>query len=141
MIAMLFWLLTLLACAYAATFGGRDGRWAASLIILASLLTIPAARLGRAAWGSIEPGVFFVDTVLMLGLYLLVLRSRRWWPIWMSGFHLTAITSHLAAFLSEGFVPDIYFAAASFSAIPVPVCMVIGITLDRRAAARARLWT
>jgi hypothetical protein len=137
MIAQLFWLLTLLACGYAASMGGRDGRWAASLIIAAAVLTIPAARVGT-VWGEFEPAVFLVDAGLLTGLFVLVLRSRRWWPIWMTGFHLLAVTSHLAAWLSSGFVPEIYFAAASFSAVPVPVCMAIGVSLDRRALARRR---
>lgn len=137
MVAQLFWILTLLACGYAAAFGERDGKWAALLIVAVSLLTIPAARLGH-VWGSFEPGVFLVDTGLLLALYILVLRSRRWWPIWMAGFHLLAVTSHLGAWLSSSFLPDIYFAAASFSAIPVPVFMVVGIALDRRENAGHR---
>mgnify|MGYP003578108456 FL=1 len=132
MISLLFWILTLAACAYAVASGGKDGLWAATLVVAPSVLTIPAGQPGL-AWGSVQVGIVIVDTALLAGLYALVLHSRRWWPIWMTGFHLLAVAAHLAASLTEGFLPKIYYAAATFSAVPVPVAMVIGIMLDRRA--------
>ncbi|WP_033919675.1 hypothetical protein [Sphingomonas sp. 37zxx] len=132
MIGLLFWLLTALSCLYAAVFGGRDGRWAAFLIILASLLTIPAAMFGG-RYGRFELDVFLVDTSLLLGLYMLAMASRRWWPLWMTGFHLVAVTSHLSAAVATGFVADAYLAAASFWAIPMSIAMIVGVTLDHRA--------
>lgn len=136
-IPLLFWTLTLIACGYSALAGGRDGRWAALLIVGASLLTLIAGYRDL-AWGSVQVGIVLVDTALLIGLYVLVLQSQRWWPIWMAGFHLLAVTAHIAASLSEDFLPRIYFAAATFSAVPVPVAMVIGILLDRRAGAPAQ---
>lgn len=136
MIGLLFWLLTLLACGYAATFGGKDGKFAGALIVAASILTIPGEHSGL-VWGAFELGVFLVDSALLAGFYVLTLKSRRWWPIWMTGFHFLAVTSHLGVLLASDFVAPIYFAAASFSAVTVPISMVAGIALDRRAAMRS----
>ena len=133
MIGLLFWLLTAVACGYAAALGGRDGRWAACLIILASLLTIPAALIGD-RYGRFELDVFVVDVSLLAGLYVLALASRRWWPLWMTAFHLVAVASHLSATVASGFVADAYFAAASFWAVPMSIAMITGVTLDHRTA-------
>ncbi|MEI9928037.1 MAG: hypothetical protein WDN44_10540 [Sphingomonas sp.] len=51
----------------------------------------------------------------------------------MAGFQLIAVVTHLATLLAPRFLPDIYFAAESFWALPVLLSMVIGVALDRRA--------
>jgi drug/metabolite transporter superfamily protein YnfA len=135
-VAVLFWLLTLLGCSYAAAFGGRDGRWAVFLIISATLLTIPAMLLGR-AWRQTEVGILAVDLLLLVSLYVLCLRSRRYFPIWMTGFHLVAVTTHVSTLLAPEFTPRVYRALESVWAIPITVSMILGIVLDRRAATRA----
>jgi len=135
-IGMLFWLLALLSCAYAAAFGGRDGRWAALLIILASVLTVPAAHLGR-SWGQIELARMLVDTALLAGLYVLMLHSRRYWPIWMTGFHLIAVVTHFSTLLVPDYAPHFYRAMQSFWALPVLLSLLVGVTLDRRARVMA----
>ena len=134
-IVVLFWLLALLCCGYAVIFGGKDGRWAAFLILAASLLTIPADGFGR-AWGHTELGVLAVDAALLAGLYSLMLVSRRYWPIWMTGFHLIAVVTHLSTFLAPGSTPQIYRALESVWAIPVLLTLLLGVELDRRATSR-----
>lgn len=132
MIGLLFWALTLVGCGYAASAGGRDGRWAAALIISASLLTIPATRLGE-HWTRSEHGILAVDVGLLVGLYVLSLRARTFFPLWMTGFHLVAVATHLSTMLAPDFTPRVYRAMASLWAVPMTVSMVIGVALDRRS--------
>ena len=134
-VGILFWLLALLSCLYAIVLGGRDGRWAAMMIIAASVLTVPAAQMGR-AWGELETARLAVDIGLLLGFYTLMLRSRRYWPIWMTGFHLVAVVTHLSVIIAPGFTPHIYRALQSFWAIPVLLALLAGVEMDRRAEAR-----
>jgi hypothetical protein len=134
LIALLFWLLVLISCGHATIFGGKDGRWAAALIIAASVLTIIAARMGG-NWGDLELARMVVDLGLLLGLYVLMVISRRYWPIWMTGFHLIAVITHLSIMIAPGFTPQIYRALQSFWAIPVLLALLLGVELDRRAAA------
>jgi hypothetical protein len=138
LIGLLFWTLALLCCSYAALFGGRDGRWATLLIFAAAALTAPATLFGR-AWGETELAILAVDILLLAGLYALMLGSRRYWPIWMVGFHLIAVVTHLSTMLAPSFTPRMYKAMESFWAIPVLLSMLIGVELDRRAASRSRL--
>ena len=131
MIGSLFWALTLVGCGYAAAAGGRDGRWAVTLLLTASLLTIPVTRLGH-HWARTETGVFAVDLALLVGLYALSLRSQRYFPIWMTGFHLIAVTTHLSAVLAPDITPNLYRAMESLWAVPITLSMVFGVALDRR---------
>lgn len=137
MIGLFFWMLTLAGCGYAALLGEREGRWAACLIISASVLTIPATRLG-AHWARSELGVMSVDAALLAGLYVLSLRSRRYFPIWMAGFQLVAVATHLGTLVAPDFTPRIYRAMASVWAVPMTVCMVAGVAMDRRLTRRFR---
>ncbi len=77
-----------------------------------------------------------VDLGLLLGLYALALRSRRFFPIWMAGFHLIAVTTHLSTVLEPEITPRLYRAMESLWAIPITLAMVFGIALDRRAGIR-----
>jgi drug/metabolite transporter superfamily protein YnfA len=134
-ILILFWAMTLASCGYAAAAGGEDGRWAALLILSASLLSIPAILLGR-SWMRTEVAVLAVDVLLLAGLYWLSLRSRRFFPIWMTGFHLVAVTTHISTLLAPEFTPRIYRAMGTLWAVPMAVSMVLGIVLDRRRGLR-----
>ena len=138
LIGLLFWMLAALCCGYAIIFGGKDGRWAAFLIIAAAIITIPAVRFGR-TWGSTELAVFAVDSALLAGFYGLMLASRRFWPIWMTGFHLIAVVTHFSTLLAPDFTPAIYRALESVWAIPVLISLLLGVELDRRAAKRLLL--
>lgn len=83
--------------------------------------------------------IFAIDLLLLCGLYALMISSRRYWPIWMTGFHLIAVVTHLSSLLAPSFAPLIYWAMGSFWAIPMPLALLVGVELDRRAAGRVRL--
>lgn len=137
MIGLLFWALTLLCCGYAMVIGGRDGRWAGSMILAAAALSLPPMFM-EDVYAKTELLIFAVDLLLLIALYVLMLRSRRYWPIWMTGFHSIAVVTHLSTMLAPSFRPLIYWAMGSFWAIPVLLSMLVGVMLDRRALEKAR---
>lgn len=129
MIILLFWFLMLLCCFYAAVAGGRDGKWATAIIILASILTVPATFLAQ--WGQTQLPVMVVDVSVLTAMYILTLKSRVYWPIWMTAFQLVSVATHFATLVSPSFTPLIYQGMESMWAIPGLLSMVIGISLDR----------
>lgn len=137
LIALLFWALMLLCCSYAFLLGGRDGRWAASLLVAAAVLSLPPMFMEE-VYAKTELIIFAVDLLLLIGLYCLMISSRRYWPIWMTGFHAIAVVTHLSTLLAPNFGRLIYWAMGSFWAIPVVLSLLIGVELDRRAASRTR---
>lgn len=131
LIGILFWSLTIIGCLYAALLGSRDGRWAALLITSASLLSIPAALLSG-GWARTEHALFTVDALLLVGLLTLAMKSDRYFPIWMAGFQLISVLTHLSTLMAPDFAPKIYRALGSLWAMPITVSMMWGIYLDRR---------
>ncbi|MEZ5708455.1 MAG: hypothetical protein R3E02_03585 [Blastomonas sp.] len=128
----LFWILTLLACGYAAVFGGRDGRWGSMLLLVAVILTVPANRVDR-TWSDTQFAVAAVDTAYLVGIFIVALNSRRYWPIWAAAFQVLTVLTHLATMLGPSVTPKIYYAMSTFWIVPLIFSMVIGVTLDRNA--------
>ncbi|PZU57171.1 MAG: hypothetical protein DI547_14160 [Sphingobium sp.] len=131
MVAIFFWTLMLMSCAYAAFFGGRDGRWASIMIVAATALTLPATLLDE-SFARTQLPVTAVDILLLLGLYMLAMRSARYFPIWMTAFQLITVTTHLSTIAAPNLTPKIYQAMETVWAIPCLLSMVAGVMLDRR---------
>lgn len=121
----------LCCCGYAAVAGGRSGKAGAALFIGAGVATYPASFLTQ-DWWQPKAGVLLVDLALLIGLIVLALRSRHYWPIWAAGLHLNTVVAHLARLI----VPDarniVYEATVAAWSLPVLLAMAVGIWLDRR---------
>ncbi len=105
---ILFWLMTLSACSYAAILGGWEGKWTTALILSATAGTFVSETVVRLAWHSTNSLVFLVDVALFVGMYLVAVKSRRWWPLWVAAFQLNSIAAHLATVLSPTFSAAVY---------------------------------
>lgn len=132
LIGMTFWILTLASCSYAWWRGGPDGRLAAAMIVAASVLSYPAGEIG-AHYHRTEDAILAVDIALLVGLYALSLRSRRFFILWMTGFHLVAVVSHFSTLLLPDVAANIYRALSSFWALPIALVMFFGVRADWRA--------
>lgn len=132
MIGNLFTAILLGACLYACIAGGREGRWVSLLVVSAAIGSIPASYLNY-GWQRMQLPVLGIDLALLAGLATVAVRSQRYWPLWMTGFHLVSISTHAARILQPGLPPLVYFALQSFWSLPGLLVMVGGIMLDRRA--------
>lgn len=135
MIAFAFWALTLLSCGFAALFGGVDGRRIAIVYVSACLATL-AALFVQAEWSRTHLPTFAVDLVLLVLLWRIALRSRRWFATWFAGLHLVAVVSHTASLVVTGYAFKLYFFLQGFWSVPMLLTLVIGVELDRRAGMR-----
>lgn len=132
MVGLLFTILLFASCAYACIAGGKEGRWVSLLIVSAALLSIPASYLDY-GWSRVQLPVLAVDFLLLVGLFVIAMRSPRYWPLWVTAFHLISISTHVARIAESSLPPLVYFALQSFWSLPVLLAMVGGIMLDRRA--------
>jgi hypothetical protein len=73
-----------------------------------------------------------VDGLLLAGFYALAMTSRRHFPLWLTGFQLVAVTTHLATMIAPSFTPPAYRAMEGLWAIPITISLVLGILLDTR---------
>jgi hypothetical protein len=130
MLAVSFWLFTLFGCAFAAGFGGRDGRFFAATFLAGVLLTIVAqlttSRHGTQYW------VMAIDSAFFVGMVWLALRSTSYWPVWAAGSQLMTVLTHVVTLLLQSFSDRIYEGLSTVWVIPMLLFTLIGIELDRK---------
>ncbi|MEO1044765.1 MAG: hypothetical protein AAFX04_04930 [Pseudomonadota bacterium] len=132
MIALIFWVLVLLACAYGFLCGGWEARVASIVTVAASLGTYGIYWAGAGGpWLSLQMGVLLVDLAYLGALHWLVLRSRYCWPIWMCAFQLAGVSTHFPGLMPVSLVSDIYEALQGFWSIPVILSMVLGVYYEQ----------
>lgn len=128
-ILLAFYSALLLCAVYASVNGGRTGKAGSAIFVLASVLTVAAARI-HPSWAGTSLGLFAVDAGCLLALLILALASNRFWPIWALGFQIVAVATHLATPSIPDVVPKSFQALLSFWAIPILWVMVAGTHKD-----------
>lgn len=131
MLAASFWLLTLFACAFAALFGGRDGRWFALVFLASVILTMPALMMG--SWHGTQIWLTIVDTLLFVALVWLMLRSQSYWPIWAAASQMMTVLTHIVTLLLQSFSERIYEGLSTVWVLPLLLFTIVGIEIDRKA--------
>lgn len=129
MIGTIFLALVAISCGTAALLGGRDGRWVASLYLLAIVGT-HYAREAVPSWASPHLPVFIVDLALLVGLVAVALNSRRYWTIWIAGLHILTVTSHASVWFVGTFDPRVYFVLESVWSPFKLVILLVGVLMD-----------
>jgi len=142
MLTLLFQLLFIAvlfgSCSYAAWFGGWPERAGAAIMVTAAILSVIAATSFYPGWKSPETGIFVVDVLMLGALINLALYSDRYWPLWVTSFHLIAVTIHLASLVDRSVAALAYANAAEFWAYPMLVILAAGTWNHRRRQSQAR---
>jgi hypothetical protein len=129
----MFWILmyltaVLIASVGAFRWGGKPERVGAASIIAAALGT---QAVVLASHGAGSPyAVMAIDTVLLVALFGLALRSDRFWPMWVAAFHLVSMTVHLAKLVDPSVAWLPYLHANAFWAYPMLVALTIGAWVE-----------
>src|SRR5690606_19670597 len=80
---------------------------------LATLAMIAAPILSHVAydlnWNGVYAGIFMVDVLFFISLWLLAERGGRWWIVAIAGFQLTGTLGHPAPFLAHQRLAWAYF--------------------------------
>lgn len=88
------WALAItLVCGAAAWKGGRSERLAAVTLFTGWLASL--AVVNTRGW-PLHVGLWTVDLILLAVLVGIALRSHRYWPIFVAGFHLLTVLTHVA---------------------------------------------
>ena len=132
MLPNFFITLLLATLVYAMLRGSTEHRIAA----LGCLGATVASRMLRSPidqrYDQIEMGVLGVDIALFALFLAIALRSQRFWPLWVAGFHLVAVTAHIFRALKTDLIPSAYAVAAQFWSYPVLLCIGIAVWRYRR---------
>lgn len=124
--------LVVICCGYAAIRGGGDGRWAAAIMLSGIILSVAAAHVDH-SYSRTATWIFGIDLAVLAALFVLAVRSRRYWPVWMTAFHGVSVATHIATIIDPAFLPKAYQAMVSFWALPMLLVMLLGVMTDRRA--------
>lgn len=125
---------TLLAtAAYVFPKGGRAERWTLAWLLVCSVLTLFVESPRATRWQHTEYAVMLVDLLLLVALTVIMLRSRRLWPIPATAVQLVAVITHVAMMIDRGIVPRVYSWALGFWAYPIMALVVIGTARASRA--------
>ena len=118
----------ILVCSYAGRLGGWPERAGAAIMVVGSILTVVAAMSFFPGWRTPEAGIFIVDLLVLAAFGNLALYSDRFWPIWVTSFHLIAVTIHVATLVDPSVAARAYSWAAEVWAYP----MLLGIAAGTR---------
>ncbi len=110
-------------------WGGLDEKLTAGGFVVA---TIATRLTTQNQYGQPEMGVLLVDALLLIGLFILALRSDRFWPMWAAAFQLVGTTIHLASMTENGDFAKAYANALVFWSYPVLLALLIGTWREMR---------
>ena len=85
-------------CSYAIWRGATPERIGVAVMISGSVLSVIAARGSQ--WLVGRTGLMIVDGLVLVAFLVLVLKSNRFWPIWVSALQLIAVATHIAMAIS-----------------------------------------
>lgn len=129
MLNLLFQLAFLFAltgsCSYAAWCGGWPERAGAAIFVVATILSIVVGSF-KPDWSEPQTGIFFVDLLMLAALINLALSSDRYWPLWVTSFHLIAVTIHVATFVDRSVAALAYVNALDFWVYPEMALLTVG---------------
>ncbi len=103
----LMWVVTV----YAFRRGGWAEKLAATGIVINSYISPLVQSPDGMRFRQVEVSVALVDLALLFLLILIALRSRKFWPLWLTAFQGVTVLAHLAPYAHVS--PYVYWRAAS----------------------------
>ncbi len=128
----LYWILLLACCGYAMWQGRREERTVALICLVATIASLWALPPIAQRYVGLETGVLIVDVAVLAGFLAVALKSDRFWPLWVTGFHLTGGLAHFFKGVDVGLLPQAYAAAARFWAYPILIVLAVGTWREHR---------
>jgi len=121
-----YWIVLLAVTLYAFGRGARDEKTVAMVCVVASLATVLVYSPAGGYFHKLETGIFLVDFGALAGFVTVALMSSRFWPLWVAGFQLTSVFSHLMKAVHWDLIPQVYAAAERFWIYPIFVVVLVG---------------
>jgi len=132
----LYWSLLALTCGYALVRGKSEERLAATVCIVASILTPIVLSPIAERYTHIESGELLIDCAVLAAFTLVALRSDRFWPLWLAGLQLTTSLAHFLKAVHLDLMPQAYAAAEKFWSYPILIILAVGTWRGHRRRIR-----
>jgi hypothetical protein len=116
------------ACAYALWRGGKAEKSAGALLLLDWYATPILENQHDLSHAQVS--IFALDAVVAIVLFLIALRSNRFWPLWVSAFQILELVMHLAMLVDHRVRPIAYFIGVEISSYLILLALAIGTWLE-----------
>lgn len=127
-----FWALLLVTCGYALWRGRKYEQLSALVFITATVASVLARTSGHDRYLAVERSDLVIDTLVLIALVAIALRSDRFWPLWVAGLQLTISMSHVLKAIQPDLLPLAYAAAERFWSYPTLIILFIGAWRQHR---------
>lgn len=124
------------ALVYVGVRGERAERACIIAITIGSLATGLAANKGP-AWYGAEVGIFVVDVATMVAFIVIMAKSTRFWPLWITALQNIAVMTHLARFIKPQTVPMAYAVAEQLWVYIMLLILIVSVRQQRSRSASA----
>lgn len=136
MLPNFYWTLLIAILIYALWRGGTEHKIAAIGCVVATVASRFVKPSLETHYSDIELGVLLVDLVLFALFLAIALRSQRFWPLWIAGFHLVTVFAHALRALKVDLIPTAYAVAVQFWSYPILFCIGIAVWRFQRRQLR-----
>lgn len=119
---------------YIGVRGERAERACIIAITIGSLATGLAANKGP-AWYEAEVGIFVVDVATLVAFIVIMAKSTRFWPLWITALQNIAVMTHLARFIKPQTVPMAYAIAEQLWVYIMLLILIISVRQQRSSGA------
>jgi hypothetical protein len=98
-LVVIFWTILCVSLAFVSLWGDRDQKICTWAFAVASILSALAVSPMAVRYSLFEWRIFTVDVALLAVFLRFVFASRKYWPLWMTGFQVVEVLGHTAVFL------------------------------------------
>ena len=105
MIGLLYMVLLLAVSILAFRYAEFEYRAACAVMAIGSISSGFVYVLGSQDWNGGIVTILLIDCAAAVIFVVLALRSDRFWPLWMAGFQIGALASHLTTYVAADAVP------------------------------------
>ena len=121
-----FWTLLVVTCGYALWRGRKYEQLSALIFISASVASVVARSALQENYSAVARSDLVIDSLVLIALVAVALRSDRFWPLWVAGLQLTISMSHMLKAIEPDLLPLAYAAAERFWSYPTLIILFIG---------------
>lgn len=130
MLLQVLFLAMLFGCCGSAIWLGRNTeRWTA-LALLGCTIASPIVETSQ--FVAPESGILIIDLLLLGFLFVLAMRSDRFWPLWATAFQVVGTLIHVARLVDPTVWHLAYAVAQGFWAYPVLAALALGTWWEAR---------
>src|SRR5687767_14761182 len=122
----IFWTILLITCGYALWRGRKYEQLSALVFIAASVASVVARSSVNERYLAVARSDLVIDSLVLVAMVAIALRSDRFWPLWVAGLQLTISMSHALKAIQPDLVPLAYAAAERFWSYPTLIILFIG---------------